>query len=91
MEETFKGKEVKFQKGNLVLYFDKVLVAQHDEKFVKKRLISLKLILTKALQSRVVPNSFILIKVELPWKCLHFLNYFSAKIKKSHYTNYACE
>ena len=27
LEETFKGKEVKFQKGNLVLYFDKALIA----------------------------------------------------------------
>ena len=27
LEETFKGKEVKFQKGDLVLYFDKVLAA----------------------------------------------------------------
>ena len=25
LEETFKGKEVKFQKGDLVLYFDKAL------------------------------------------------------------------
>ncbi len=25
LEETFKGKEIKFQKGDLILYFDKVL------------------------------------------------------------------
>ena len=27
LEETFNKKEVKFQKGNLVLYFDKALAA----------------------------------------------------------------
>ena len=36
LEETFKRKEVHFQKKNLVLYFDKVLVAWHDIKFVNK-------------------------------------------------------
>ena len=36
LKETFKGKEVKFQKGDLVLYFDKALVTRHDVKFVNK-------------------------------------------------------
>ena len=36
MEETFKGKEVKFQKDDLVLYFDKALAARYDVKFVNK-------------------------------------------------------
>jgi len=36
LEEIFNKKEVKFQKGNLVLYFDKALAAQHDVKFVNK-------------------------------------------------------
>jgi len=36
LEETFKGKKVKFQKGDLVLYFDKALAAWHDIKFVNK-------------------------------------------------------
>ncbi len=36
LEETFKGKEVKFQKDDLVLYFDKALVARHNVKFVNK-------------------------------------------------------
>ncbi len=36
LEKTFKGKEIKFQKGNLVLYFDKALTARHDVKFVNK-------------------------------------------------------
>ncbi len=36
LKETFKGKEVKFQKGDLVLYFDKALAARHDVKFVNK-------------------------------------------------------
>ncbi len=36
MEKTFKGKEVKFQKGDLVLYFDKVLTVWYDVKFVNK-------------------------------------------------------
>ncbi len=27
LEKTFKGKEIKFQKSDLVLYFDKALVA----------------------------------------------------------------
>ena len=36
MEETFNKKEVKFQKGDLVLYFDKALAARHDIKFVNK-------------------------------------------------------
>ncbi len=36
MEETFNKKEVKFQKGDLVLYFDKALTARHDVKFVNK-------------------------------------------------------
>ncbi len=36
LEKTFKGKKVKFQKGNLVLYFDKALAVQHDVKFVNK-------------------------------------------------------
>src|SRR6266498_5293350 len=36
LEKTFKGKEVKFQKGNLVFYFDKALAARHDIKFVNK-------------------------------------------------------
>ena len=36
LEETFNKKEVKFQKGDLVLYFDKALAAQHDVKFVNK-------------------------------------------------------
>src|SRR6266508_2887197 len=36
LEETFNKKEVKFQKGDLVLYFDKALAARHDVKFVNK-------------------------------------------------------
>jgi len=36
LEETFKKKEVKFQKSDLVLYFDKALAARHDVKFVNK-------------------------------------------------------
>ncbi len=36
MEKIFKEKEVKFQKGDLVFYFDKVLAAWHDVKFVNK-------------------------------------------------------
>ena len=36
LEKTFKGKKVKFQKGDLVLYFDKALAARHDVKFVNK-------------------------------------------------------
>ncbi len=36
MEEIFNKKEVKFQKDDLVLYFDKVLAARHDVKFVNK-------------------------------------------------------
>ncbi len=36
LEETFKGKEITFQKGDLVLYFDKALAARHDIKFVNK-------------------------------------------------------
>ncbi len=36
MKKTFKGKEVKFQKGDLVLYFDKALEVRHDVKFVNK-------------------------------------------------------
>src|SRR6266496_850088 len=36
LEEIFNKKEVKFQKGDLVLYFDKVLAARHDVKFVNK-------------------------------------------------------
>ncbi len=36
LEETFKKKEVKFQKSDLVLYFDKALAARHDIKFVNK-------------------------------------------------------
>ncbi len=36
MKKTFKRKEVKFQKEDLVLYFDKVLAAQYDVKFVNK-------------------------------------------------------
>ncbi len=36
LEETFNKKEVKFQKGNLMLYFDKALAARHDVKFVNK-------------------------------------------------------
>ncbi len=36
LEETFNKKEVKFQKGDLVLYFDKALAAWHDVKFVNK-------------------------------------------------------
>ena len=36
LKETFKEKEVKFQKDDLVLYFDKVLAAQHDVKFINK-------------------------------------------------------
>ncbi len=36
MEETFNKKEIKFQKGDLVLYFDKALAAQHDIKFINK-------------------------------------------------------
>src|SRR6266540_4388926 len=36
LEETFNKKEVKFQKGDLVLYFNKALVAQYDIKFVNK-------------------------------------------------------
>ncbi len=36
MKETFKGKEVKFQKGDLILYFDKALTVRHDVKFVNK-------------------------------------------------------
>ena len=34
LEETFNKKEVKFQKGDLVLYFDKALAARHDVKFI---------------------------------------------------------
>ncbi len=36
LKEIFKEKEIKFQKGDLVLYFNKVLAAQHDVKFVNK-------------------------------------------------------
>ncbi len=36
LEETFNKKEVKFQKGDLVLYFDKALATRHDVKFVNK-------------------------------------------------------
>src|SRR6266508_4168406 len=36
LEETFNKKEVKFQKGNLVLYFDKALAARYDVKFINK-------------------------------------------------------
>jgi len=36
LEETFKKKEVKFQKSDLVLYFDKALAARHDVKFINK-------------------------------------------------------
>ena len=36
LEETFNKKEVKFQKDDLILYFDKVLVARHNVKFVNK-------------------------------------------------------
>jgi len=36
LEETFNKKEVKFQKGDLVLYFDKALAVRHDVKFVNK-------------------------------------------------------
>ena len=36
LEETFNKKKVKFQKGDLVLYFDKALAARHDVKFVNK-------------------------------------------------------
>ncbi len=36
MEETFSKKKVKFQKGDLVLYFDKTLAARYDIKFVNK-------------------------------------------------------
>ncbi len=36
LKETFKEKKVKFQKDDLVLYFDKALAAQHDVKFVNK-------------------------------------------------------
>ncbi len=36
LEETFNKKEVKFQKGDLVLYFDKALAARHDVKFINK-------------------------------------------------------
>ncbi len=36
LKETFNKKEVKFQKSDLVLYFDKALVARHDVKFVNK-------------------------------------------------------
>ncbi len=36
LEETFKGKEVKFQKSDLVLYFDKVLAVRYDVNFVNK-------------------------------------------------------
>jgi len=36
LEETFNKKEVKFQKDDLVLYFDKALAARHDVKFVNK-------------------------------------------------------
>ncbi len=36
LKEIFKGKEVKFQKDDLVLYFNKALVAWHDIKFVNK-------------------------------------------------------
>ena len=36
LKETFNKKEVKFQKGDLVLYFDKALAVRHDVKFVNK-------------------------------------------------------
>ena len=36
LEETFNKKEVKFQKEDLVLYFDKALAVRHDIKFVNK-------------------------------------------------------
>src|SRR6266542_2465330 len=36
LEKIFNKKEVKFQKGDLVLYFDKKLAAWHDVKFVNK-------------------------------------------------------
>ncbi len=36
LKETFNKKEVKFQKSDLVLYFDKVLAAWYDVKFVNK-------------------------------------------------------
>ncbi len=36
LKKTFKEKEVKFQKDDLILYFDKALVARHDVKFVNK-------------------------------------------------------
>src|SRR6266542_279913 len=36
LKETFNKKEVKFQKGDLVLYFDKVLTVRYDVKFVNK-------------------------------------------------------
>ena len=36
LEKTFKGKEIKFQKGDLVFYFNKVLAVRHNVKFVNK-------------------------------------------------------
>jgi len=36
LEETFKRKEVHFQKKNLVLYFDKTLATQYNVKFINK-------------------------------------------------------
>src|SRR6266542_2854156 len=36
LEKTFKGKEIKFQKGDLVFYFDKALATRHDVKFINK-------------------------------------------------------
>ncbi len=36
LEKTFKGKQVNFQKGDLVLYFDKALATRYDIKFVNK-------------------------------------------------------
>ncbi len=36
LKKTFKGKKVKFQQGDLVLYFNKALAAWHDVKFVNK-------------------------------------------------------
>ncbi len=36
LEKIFNKKEVKFQKGDLVLYFDKALTTRHDVKFVNK-------------------------------------------------------
>jgi len=36
LKKTFNKKEVKFQQRDLVLYFDKILAARHDIKFVNK-------------------------------------------------------